>query len=204
MESNQLQLFIEEEPDEKPELAAGLLVELWHQSFIVEGYASKEDADIARTKGEQIMKLFFNWWSQKQRTVQAIETGFHWESPDGFVVRGRFDRVEKTADGIRIIDFKTGALRTQEEVDVDMQLSMYALAAQDAFGLPCTELSLLFLREDGITEVQTSRTPKQLEQAVQEMDSLVEGIDMDNFEPTPSKAVCSRCPYRGICDVAEV
>lgn len=150
------------------------------------------------------MKDFYVWWSGTSREVVAIETGFSWESPDGFTVKGRFDRVEKAPDGVRIIDFKTGARRSQEAVDADLQLSMYALAAKEAFGLPCSELSLLFLREDGITEVKTTRSKQQLEQAMSEMDELVEGIDTDDFAPTPSRSVCGKCPYRGICDAAEV
>lgn len=201
---NQLSLFMEEPEKPAADLTQEQLIAYWHASFIVEGYASREDADAARKRGEQIMKLLYDWWAKKPRTVKAVETGFSWESPDLFTVAGRFDRVEQTSDGVRIIDFKTGAPRTQEEVDTDLQLSIYALAAKEAFGVPCTELSLLFLREDGITEITTERSEKQLQEAISEMDSLVEGIDSDTYPPDPTEVKCDRCPYRGICDAAKV
>lgn len=204
MEKDQLTLFVDDEEPQENSLTVESLIEIWHQSFIVEGYASKEDADSARKRGEQIMRLFYDWWQTTPRDVLAIETGFKWESPDVFTVAGRFDRVEKVHGGVRIIDFKTGATRPQAAVDTDLQLSIYALAAQEAFGLPCTELSLLFLREDGVTEVKTMRSNEQLKAAMEQMDTIVEGIDTEEFEPTPSRAKCSRCPYRGICDSAEV
>lgn len=203
-ERAQLQLFTEPNTSQVSALSSQLLTDLWHQSFITEGYASKQDADAARAKGEVIMKHFYAWWSQSPRDVITIESGFKWESPDHFTVSGRFDRIEQLADGLHVIDFKTGSVRSQESVDSDLQLSIYALASEHLFQAPCTKLTLLFLQEDGIIEVSTSRSQEQLDTAMQEMNDLVTGIDTDVFDPTPSASVCGRCPYRGICDSAEV
>lgn len=203
IESGQLTLFTEE-PAESPSLSVDVLIDLWHTSFITEGYDSKTDADSARQKGEQIMQQFFAWWSTQERRVVSIESGFKWDSPDLFTVSGRFDRIEETATGLRIIDFKTGTQRDQQSVDEDLQLSIYALAAQSLFQKPCSELVLLFLKPDGVFPVVTTRSQQQLTKAMAEMSDLVEGIDTDQFQATPSQPVCTRCPFRGICRDAEV
>ncbi len=78
---------------------------------------------------------------------------------------------------------------------------IYALACQ-AQGEPCAELLLLFLREDGITEVKTLRSEHQLQEARDQISLLSTGIIDGDFDPTPSTSACGRCPYRWSCDVA--
>ncbi len=199
---DQLALFTEEKTEHES-LSIDVLLDLWHQSFIVEGYESKEDADFARRKGEKILKYYYDWWNQSQREVLAIEKGFSIDI-DMNTIKGRFDRVERIDGNIVVIDYKTSGVRPQEEVDTDLQLSIYALACEQVFGEPCTDLLLLFLREDGITEVKTQRSLQQLAEAQEIISSLTEGIDEGQFDATPSESTCTRCPYRGVCDIAAV
>ena len=49
----------------------------------------------------------------------------------GARLRGRVDRLDRCGeDGVAIVDYKTGAPRSQEDADESLQLSIYALAAQ--------------------------------------------------------------------------
>ncbi len=51
-------------------------------------------------------------------------------------VRGRVDRVDRLPDGgWELIDYKTGYAKTAEELSDDIQLSLYAIAAREAWGL---------------------------------------------------------------------
>ncbi len=207
-DSNQLTLFSSDESDSKPPTPdAQILSDLWHQSFIVEGYASKEDADAARVRGESITEKYFEWWSTCEREVVAIEKGFsipitNNQSP--ITITGRFDRIERTDSGIIVIDYKTSKTRTQQEVDTDLQLSIYALAVEETFGEPCSKLMLLFLRDDGITETYTKRSAVQLEEAKKQIALFAEGIESKEFAPTPGESVCKHCSYRGVCDASVV
>ncbi|MDA0375837.1 MAG: PD-(D/E)XK nuclease family protein [bacterium] len=203
VKSNQLALFADVSEETPLSLTASTLSLLWHQSFIVQGYDSKEDADSARKKGEVLMQKFFDWWEKEQREVLVIEKGFSIEV-DIDIVKGRFDRIERTNGKLIIIDYKTGGIRTQEEVDTDLQLSIYALACEEILGEKCDELVLMFLQADGITEVHTSRTEAQLNTAREIIGSISERIDDENFEPTPSESACKRCPYRGVCAASVV
>lgn len=204
---SQLQIFNETNQENPLLLTSDLLLFLWHQSFITEGYNSKEDADKARAKGEKVMEQFYEWWRREEREVVAVERGFTFESGISNQlsgIRGRFDRVEKIEDGVRVVDFKTGALRDQESVNSDLQLSLYALAAEQEFNVPCTELVLLFLDEHVFTERKTTRSKQQLEEAISIINQVHEGIEEQDFHATPSKEICGRCPYRNVCSNAEM
>ncbi len=204
--SDQLHLFTSDSPQQDSDLClltSDHLASLWHQSFIVEGYASRIEADFQRKIGEQILGHFFAWWEKEPRTVVGIELSFKYQLSDRLeTLTGRLDRVEKTTKGLRIIDFKTGAPRTQEQCDGDLQLSIYALAAKQIYEEPVHELILLFLNEEGITERVTHRHESQLKDAEKSIASLITRIREKDMRPTPSFPVCSRCPYKGICDVA--
>lgn len=199
--NEQLVLFLDQEPAQPLPLDPGTLISLWHSSFIVEGYGTRVEADMARLRGERIMGLFFEWWSQEKREVFCVEKGFSLPI-NGQTVTGRFDRVEQVAEGLKVIDFKTSEVRSQEKVDADLQLSVYALACADSFGKPCTELSFLFLTEDGVTERKTERSPGQLSDAAKQMLAIRERMEGGDFRPTPGREVCRSCPYRSVCDVA--
>ncbi len=222
---DQLHLFSENISAADQVLTLEIMLSFWHQSFIVEGYVSKTDADMARKRGEKIMRYFFEWWSREKREVVAVERGFSLKLAEGTegidgttvhtssvpfvtsapsVLTGRFDRVEKVAGGVRIIDYKTTAPREQEDVDTDLQLSIYALAAETMFGVSCVELLLLFLRENGITEVISKRSPTDLTSARSVIKTLADGISRKDFHPDPDAVKCGRCPYRGICPASAV
>lgn len=198
---DQLHLFTEEEPSKKVDLTLELLTQFWHQSFIVEGYESRVDAEAARVRGEGILKLYFDWWQQQDAQVLAVEKGFTLDL-DGFVLSGRFDRVEKQGNEICVIDYKTSKPRTQQQVDEDLQLSIYALACEQVFAQPCASLSFLFLNEDGMHQLSTTRSAEQLQAAAQVMQELDKDILQGLFEPTPSATVCGRCPYKNVCEAA--
>ncbi|MDA1209280.1 MAG: PD-(D/E)XK nuclease family protein [bacterium] len=183
-------------------LTLSLLTEYWHQSFIVQGYDSKKDMEAARSRGEEIITLFYDWWRTTNREVVAIEKGFRLQLSDGPELSGRFDRVEQVEGGLHVIDYKTSAVRPQEEVDVDLQLSVYALACDEVFGQPCVSLSFLFLREDGITDVVTHRTKKALQDDTNQIQTAEEGISQKIFDPTPSRQICMHCPYKNVCSAA--
>lgn len=201
--SNQLLLFTEEEPTDFCPLTSDFLLKLWHSSFIVEGYETRVEADMARLRGEKIMRLYFDWWKQHEHAVFCVEKGFSL-SLNGQKITGRFDRVEKVEEGLKIIDFKTSAVRSQDKVDADLQLSVYALACEESFGQPCKELAFLFLSEEGITEVTTERTSGQLKDSSKQIRALDERIEEGDFHPTPGRDVCRCCPYNNVCDVAAV
>ena len=122
-----------------------------------------------------------------------------------FEVTGRFDRVELLSDDtLRVIDFKTGGLRSQELVEGDLQLSLYAIAAKEVWGKEVSELVMLFLVDEEVTEIVTKRTEGELATAAKTIVLLSERIESKDFTPTPSREKCRSCPFRRVCDVSAV
>jgi RecB family exonuclease len=200
--SSQLLLFAEEKPDQSP-LTTDHLLTLWHQSFIVEGYATRAEADAARQRGEKVLRAFYEWWQAEPRRVLIIEKGFEVAVDDG-TITGRLDRIEQHPDGLHVIDFKTGAPRTQDEVDADLQLSIYAMGAVQLLAVPCAKLTLLFLGEEGVTAMTTMRSEGQLKDAKIQIRALIDRLESGDYHPTPSREKCRSCPYRSVCSASAV
>jgi len=183
-------------------LKSDRLRDLWHQTFSPEVFATRMEADLARQRGERLMEHFYQWWNKQSRTVLAVEKGFSL-AMDGLTLTGRFDRVENTDDGVHVIDFKTFRPPTPApNIDADLQLSIYAIAAEQEFDKPCTALTFLFLEEEKYTEHTTQRTPGQLADAHKQILSLHNMIGERDFHPTPAAEKCKRCPYRNVCEAS--
>ena len=117
------------------------------------------------------------------------------------LVRGRIDRVDQLA-GIRvaIVDYKTGTARTQIDADKSLQLSIYAMAAQDLWDLAPERLVLYNVVDN--SSVETRRTESQLEDARGRIHDVAEQISRGEFDPRPAYH-CRRCLYRGLCPATE-
>jgi RecB family exonuclease len=196
----QLMLFTEEVNHSPVALDQTTLLTLWRECFIAEGYPSRTEMDAKLAQGERALIRFFEWWNASQRTVLAVEESFKL-TIEKSVIAGRFDRVERSEKGLTIIDFKSGGPRKQEEVDADLQLSVYAMAATEKWGEPVDTLMLLSVTEDGCMEQRTTRSQSQLKDARTQIRLLAERIESKDFTATPSINVCRYCPYRNICPV---
>lgn len=198
-EKGQLVLFTEDHHHAIPELSVTTLLSLWRESFIAEGYESKKTMLLKFAEGEDALKKFHTWWAKEQREVVAIEKGFTLDIESGITLSGRFDRVERTPKGLRIIDFKSTAPRTEAALRDDLQLSLYARAALSIWGEPIESLTILSVRNDGVTEQRTTRSEADITAALKTVRETANHIGKEEFTATPSPHVCALCPFRGIC-----
>lgn len=119
----------------------------------------------------------------------------------GTKIAGRIDRMDRAPDGtVSIIDYKTGKARAQEEADESLQLSIYAMAAQQKWGYRINGLS--FHNLEGNVIVASKRTEFQLEQARERVIDVAQKIADGNFQPKPGFH-CSFCSFRGLCPARE-
>jgi DNA helicase-2/ATP-dependent DNA helicase PcrA len=103
--------------------------------------------------------------------------------------------------GWELIDYKTGYAKTAEELDDDIQLSLYAIAAREAWGLHDTRQSYYYVLDDRKVPLPTDAGGGEwVRQAVLDAGA---GILAQSFEPTPSPAACAHCDYRIVCPAAE-
>ena len=121
-------------------------------------------------------------------------------------LRGRVDRVDRVigADGgdeYELIDYKTSRAKTAEQLRDDVQLSLYALAAREAWGLESSRQAYYYVLDD--LKVPVPRSEQDTASVTDVVLEVGEGILAQEFEPTPSHAACSICDYRIVCPVAE-
>jgi DNA helicase-2/ATP-dependent DNA helicase PcrA len=117
-------------------------------------------------------------------------------------LRGRVDRVDRLADGgYELIDYKTGRPKTAEQQAGDIQLTLYALAAERAWELPSSRQSYYYVLDDQKVPLpETSGDAAWISEVVEE---VAAGIEAQGFEPTPSFSACSMCDYALACPARE-
>ncbi len=144
-------------------------------------------------------------------TPLAAELGFGWVGerlpaveltlPDGRVlrVRGRIDRVDRTAEGaIHVLDYKTGSARDFEKLSeadpvaggTKLQLPIYGLAGRLAAADPgaAVRADYWFVTSRGdFKRVGYDITPEVLQTTVEVLDVIVRGVEGGVFPPRPKE-----------------
>lgn len=130
----------------------------------------------------------------------AIEIGN--EESGKHIVSGIIDRIDKTADGYEIIDYKTTRkMPSQDKVDNDLQLSIYLRAFLERYPkewerIDKITVSLYYLKHG--VKLSSTRTKEQLERVDQTFLEVIKSIEEAKFEPILSP-LCDWCGYQKIC-----
>ncbi|HLI58901.1 MAG TPA: ATP-dependent DNA helicase [Solirubrobacteraceae bacterium] len=118
------------------------------------------------------------------------------------LLRGRVDRVDRLPDGeYELIDYKTGRPKSAAQLADDVQLSLYAVGAREAWRLEASRQAYYYLLDD--EKVAVPDDGDRAEWVREIATEVAEGIRGQGFEPTPSYAACSVCDYRLVCPAAE-
>jgi DNA helicase-2/ATP-dependent DNA helicase PcrA len=116
-------------------------------------------------------------------------------------VRGRFDRVDETPDGLVIVDYKSSDVTDQKTADErarkSLQLKIYALAQHEMTGALPARVELSFL-ESGLVG-RHKPGADDLAVAREAIEEAARGIRSRQFEATPGYQTCRYCPYNQIC-----
>jgi DNA helicase II / ATP-dependent DNA helicase PcrA len=117
-------------------------------------------------------------------------------------LRGRVDRVDQLpSGGYELIDYKTGDPKPPRELESDVQLAIYRLAAREAWRLEGAAGSYWYVLAD--EKIAVGGSPDDLERVEGVVLEVGEGILGQDFEPRPSPEICSWCDFRLICPASE-
>lgn len=183
------------------EQTLGLMMELldtaWRRAGIGEGELERR----LRVKARAALVRYHERLREETSRPLWFERSFAFDLGPHHV-RGRVDRVDALPDGgYELIDYKTGHAKTAAELRDDIQLSLYAIAAREAWQLESSRQAYYFLLDD--RRVPVPRAEDGEEWVREAVLRVGEGILAQDFEPTPSPAVCALCDYRIVCPAAE-
>ena len=195
-----LQTFYDAERYQR-EISDEELVEQFRADLALAGIADRYQYDLYLRQGMEQLRQFF----EVARSVSApdiIKTECRFELQVGSAkLTGRVDRMDRTGpDTVAIVDYKTGKPQSQDDADESLQLSLYALAARDAWGKHASHLILHNLENN--TPVITTRTDAELEEAKLRVLKAADGIAQGKFAAKPGYQ-CRLCPYRNLCPATE-
>ena len=177
------------------------LIELFELDFAQAVIDDTYQRELYEEQGTRQIKDFLA--ALRGRPVpKVLHTEEHFEvRVGGATVAGRIDRIDDLGNGrVAIVDYKTGKPRAQEDADESLQLSIYAIAAQEKWGYHADRL--IFYNLEEAAAVTTSRDRFQLEEAKAKVKDVAERIEVGDFDPKPGYH-CRFCSYRNLCPATE-
>jgi DNA helicase II / ATP-dependent DNA helicase PcrA len=174
----------------------GLLDAGWRRG----GFGGSEQEIQLRGKATAALTRYTERFETEESLPTFFERSFSFQL-GRHVLRGRVDRVDRLPEGgWELIDYKTGPPKTPSQLEQDVQLSLYAVAACEAWELDEARGAYYYVLDDAKVPVPAAAGREWIEEVATE---VAEGILSQGFEPTPSYSACAICDYRLVCPAAE-
>jgi len=175
----------------------GLLAAGWRRG----GFGDSEEERQLREKARAALSAYHRRFSHEQGEPMWFERAFSFRL-GAHQLRGRVDRVDRLpGGGYELIDYKTGRPKSRSQLQDDVQLSLYAIGAREAWRLDPELRSYYYVLDDEKVALEPDDGEGEaIRETVLEVGDAIMG---QGFEPTPSYAACSVCEYRLVCPAAE-
>jgi len=180
--------------------------ELLDASWRRAGFGDSEQERGFREKARVALERYYERLAEHAAEPVWFERSFSFQLGPHHL-RGRVDRVDRISDDAageeryELIDYKTSRPKSAEQLEDDVQLSLYALAAREDWGLRSSSQAYYYVLDDLKVPVPRGAQDEASVEAL--VMDVGEGILAQQFEPTPSHSACSICDYRIVCPVAE-
>jgi DNA helicase II / ATP-dependent DNA helicase PcrA len=198
---NVLERFHKEGEDQAREEGLRRLMSLFEAGWRRTGFGSSDDELQFRDRAREAMRLYWEREAESEGEPVWLERKFDIRIGEHHV-RGRVDRVDRLPDGdYELIDYKTGERKSEADLESDLQLALYRLAAREAWEIEANTGSYYYVLDaDKVAAPVRADDAERVERTVFQVG---EGVLGQDFEPRPSPNVCSWCDYRLICPAAE-
>jgi putative RecB family exonuclease len=177
--------------------AAEELLEWLDDVWVSEGYANGAEERRYRDHARQVLSQYHRDNASDYRIPAALEHRFEIEV-EGVTLSGIIDRMDRLpGGGYEVIDYKTNRrLPTRSMVDRDLQLSIYALAARELWGIEPERLTLYYLLAG--QRMSTTRSAADLQGLRRRVAEVAGRIDAGRFEAREN-ALCRWCDFQARC-----
>jgi len=171
----------------------------WNDAIVI--VRDEYDEENYRKMGEKFLTDYYERYKpfDHSKTI-ALETERTVDLNDKYKIHIRIDRLALADSNIyEIHDYKTSnSLPTQEELDNDRQLAIYAYGIKKIYP-DAKKIKLIwhFLAFD--KEMSSERNEEQLESLKKEIIKLIEKIEAEKEFPSHVSTLCDWCEFQGIC-----
>jgi DNA helicase II / ATP-dependent DNA helicase PcrA len=177
------------------------LMDLFEAGWRRTGFGSSDDELQFRDRAREAMRLYWEREREAEGEPVWLERKFDMRIGEHHV-RGRVDRVDRLpGGGYELIDYKTGERKSEADLESDLQLALYRVAAREAWGLEAGTGSYYYVLD--AEKVAAPVGPGDAERVERTVMQVGEGVLGQDFEPRPSPTVCGWCDYRLVCPAAE-
>lgn len=185
-----------------------ILFDLFGKHWLTAGYESKRYEGEMKKRGERYLDYYIDHEFSAKTKIGALELPFAVPIVDGdrsIKIGGKIDRLDMLPDGrVEIVDYKTGRMPSKREVDTNLQLSMYALAASEIpsapFGKKPEDILLTLYFFDTNQRISTQRTRDQLLAEKLTILSVAKEIETSEFRCSGNQ-LCQTCEYKLFCGI---
>ena len=202
---NTLDEFLKLASESKKNIVFKKLEKLYEKNWIDEWYENKKQKDEYYNNGKRIIKDFYSQFIKNKPEISKINGSPALEMPfnlkiGGYTLYGVIDRIDKMADGVMIIDYKTGQSKDKLDFEAKEQLLIYQIAAQEVLHLKPRQLAYYYLDDGKLASFLGS--DRDLENQKAKIIDEIEKIKNSEFAPTPGWQ-CQYCDFKDICDFAQ-
>ena len=170
-------------------------------------YSEGKDFETLLREGKELLTAWYNKLPENEFKVIAVEEPFILSLRELVVpIIGYIDLLEEDESGTIIItDFKTsGRLYSADEVDKNLQLTIYQLAVKGN-GYRNREILLKFdclikTKSPKFEPMFTTRTEKEEKRAIKKIQEVWKGIHQQIFIPNDGHWKCKNCGFKKHCD----
>jgi DNA helicase-2/ATP-dependent DNA helicase PcrA len=170
------------------------------------GFEDEYQEQAYKQAGLEQLRAFVEKQGSSETLPLSMESSFSLDLGE-VLLEGRIDqinplvpRVPEDDRAVELIDYKTGKPRSQKDADKSLQLSVYALAAQEEMKLRPRRLTFYCLTNN--QPVHTVRSAQDLKAVKTEILTVADRIRQNHFPATPG-FVCKFCDYQPICPAHE-
>jgi DNA helicase II / ATP-dependent DNA helicase PcrA len=165
------------------------------------GYIDKYHEEEYRKAGRDQLEAFHRTYSAAPADVIYQEKNFELALENDVVVTGRMDQVNRIdGNAVEIVDYKTGKPKDAKSAEKDLQLGVYALAAQEVLDLDPTRLTFYNLvTNEAVAGTRDANALKKTRECIAEVADLIRAKEF----PAKPGFGCNFCDYRPLCPAHE-
>jgi DNA helicase-2/ATP-dependent DNA helicase PcrA len=170
---------------------------IFQREWTAAGFQDDYQEEEYKKAGREQLRAFCERYSRAPADVLEQEKAFELPLDPEVVIIGRMDQINRLGAGrVEIVDYKTGNPKREKQADQSLQLSLYALAAQDVLGFDAERLVFYNLTTN--EPVATTRDAKALQKAKDVVAEVADQIRAGEFPAKPG-FLCRYCDFRLIC-----